>query len=131
MIRKWFAVAALAVIAVALVYTSGCARDQKLESITLSPTGGFVFEGSFAAGQFTAYGNYIHPPETKDISSIVTWSINIQNFGTISSNGLVTYTRTDGCGSGQVSATYKNGDGSVVVGSAPVSGGNNNGAGCQ
>lgn len=131
MIRKWFAIAALAVMAVVLLNTSGCARDQKLESITMSPAQGFVFEGSFAAGQFTAYGNYIHPPETKDISSLVTWSINIQNFGTISSNGLVTYTRTDGCGSGQVTATYKNSDGSVVVGSAPVAGGNNSSAQCQ
>lgn len=131
MIRKWLAIPALVLLATVLLNTSGCARSQQLESITLSPAQGFVFEGSFAAGQFTAYGNYIHPPQTKDISSVVTWSINIQNFGTISTNGLVTYTRTDGCGSGQVTATYNNSDGSVVVGSAPVAGGNNNSSQCQ
>jgi len=131
MIRKWLAVTALALVSIVLLNTSGCARDQKLESITLSPSQGFDFEGPFAAGQFTAYGNYIHPPETKDISSIVTWSINIQNFGTISSNGLVTYTRTDGCGSGEVTATFTNGNGSVVVGTAPVVGPKNSSAQCQ
>jgi hypothetical protein len=131
MIRKWFAVAALTVIAVLLLNTSGCARSQQLESITLTPAQGYVFEGPLAAGQFTAYGNYIHPPETKDISTTVTWSIDILHFGTVSSNGLVTYTRTDGCGSGQVSATFTNSNGSVVVGSAPVAGGNNNSAQCQ
>ena len=61
MIRKWFAVAALTVIAVLLLNTSGCARSQQLESITLTPAQGYVFEGPLAAGQFTAYGNYIHP----------------------------------------------------------------------
>lgn len=131
MIRKWFAVAALAVIAVVLLNTSGCARSQQLESITLTPAEGYVFEGPLASGQFTAYGNYIHPPEMKDISSLVTWSIDIKYFGTVSSNGLVTYTRTDGCGSGLVSATYTNSNGSVVVGSAPVAGGLNNSSGCQ
>jgi hypothetical protein len=131
MIRKWFGVVLLTVIAMALLNTSGCARDQKLESITLSPADGFVFEGFNAAGQFTAYGNYIHPPETKDISNQVTWSLNIKNFGTISPTGLVTYTRADGCGSGQVTATFNNSNGSVVVATAPVSGANSGGAGCQ
>jgi hypothetical protein len=129
--RKWFGAVLLTVIAIALLNTSGCARDQKLESITLSPAGGFVFEGFNAAGQFTAYGNYIHPPETKDISNQVTWSLNIKNFGTISQTGLVTYTRGDGCGSGQVSATFNNTNGSVVVATAPVSGANSGTSTCQ
>jgi hypothetical protein len=131
MIRKWVGVAALAVIAVVLLNTSGCARSQQLESITLSPAGGFMFEGYRAAGQFSAYGVFIHPPETKDISNQVTWTLNIENFGTVSPSGLVTYTRTDGCGSGEVTATYTNSNGSVVVGTAPVSGPNNNSAQCQ
>lgn len=131
MIRKWFGVALLSAIAFFLLNTSGCARDQKLISITLSPAGGFVFEGYNAAGQFTAYGNYIHPPESKDISTQVTWSLNIQNFGTVSPNGLVTYTRTDGCGVGDVTATFNNSDSSVVTATAPVSGANNASGTCQ
>jgi len=131
MIRKWFGVTVLTAIGFVLLNTSGCARDQKLETITLSPAGGFVFEGPGAAGQFTAYGNYIHPPETKDISSQVTWTLNIKNFGTISPTGLVTYTRADGCGSGQVTATFNNSDNSVVTATALVSGANSGSSSCQ
>jgi hypothetical protein len=80
------------------------------------------------------YG-FIHPPETKDVTDKVVWSLDIQNFGNVTPQGIVTYTRTDGCGSGQVNATYNNppGDpaGSVIVGSAAVSGFNNNTSSCQ
>jgi hypothetical protein len=115
---------------------SSCARSQQLIAINLSPAGGFVFEGYGATGQFTAYGTYIHPPETKDITDKVVWSIDIENFGTITQQGLITYTRTDGCGSGLVNATYNNPpgnpSGSVAVGSAPVSGAKQGSSGsCQ
>lgn len=129
--RKWFGITALAVIALALLNTSGCARGQKLVSVALSPAAGFVFEGYGAAGQFTAYGNYIHPPEQKDITNQVKWSLNIANFGTVSQSGLVTYTRTDGCGSGDVTATFTESDGSVMVATATVAGANNANASCQ
>jgi hypothetical protein len=126
---KWVSFGVLIAIATGLLNTSSCAHDQKLVGINLSPAGGFVFEGYLATGQFTAYGTYIHPPETKDITSQVMWSIDIANFGTINQQGIVTYQRTDGCGSGLVNATYKNPpgnpSGSVMVASAPVSGPNN------
>ncbi len=131
MIRKWFGTVLLALVGLVLLNTSGCARDQKLVSINLSPADGFVFAGPGAAGQFTAYGNYIHPPESKDISTQVTWTLNIKNFGTVSSDGLVTYTRADGCGFGQVTATFNNSDGSVITATAPVSGANSANASCQ
>ena len=57
---KWLGVVVLAVLAVGMLNTSSCAREQKLESITLSPAGGFVFGGFGATGQFTAYGNFVH-----------------------------------------------------------------------
>jgi len=132
---KWISIGILVAMAAVLANTSSCAREQTLESITLSPAGGFIFEGFGATGQFTAYGNFIHPPETKDVTDKVVWSLDIQNFGTINQQGVVTYTRTDGCGSGLVNATYNNPpgnpSGSVVVGSAPVSGPSNNSASCQ
>ncbi len=121
MIRKWLGVIVLVALAISLLGSSGCARDQKLTSISIQPTGGFVFEGLNATGQFTAYGTYIHPPQTKDLTSQVTWTINVQNLATITSGGLITYTRTDLCGSGAVTATY-NFDGSVYTASAPVKG---------
>jgi hypothetical protein len=129
--RKWVSVAVLLVAAVALLNLSSCARSQQLVGITLQPSGGFVFEGYNAAGQFTALGTYIHPPETKDITDKVVWSLDIANFGTLTQQGLLTYSRTDGCGSGLVTATSTASDGNIVQGTAPVSGVNNSSATCQ
>lgn len=129
--RKWFGIAALLAAAVVLLNLSSCARSQTLTGITLEPSGGFVFEGYNAAGQFTALGTYIHPPETKDITDKVVWTLDIANFGTITPQGLVTYTRTDGCGSGLVTATYTASNGNAVLGTAPVSGVKNGSATCQ
>jgi len=132
--RSWIGLVLLAVGAAAMLSTSSCGRSQKLVSVTLQPSGGFVFEGFGAAGQFTAYGTYIHPPETKDITNKVTWTLDIANFGTVTPGGLVTYMRTDGCGSGLVTATYYSDpsnpeSGSAIIGTAPVSGANN--SNCQ
>ena len=124
---KWGSIAGLLGLAAILLSQPSCARPQQLVSINLSPAGGYVFGGFGASGTFTAYGVFIHPPETKDVTAQVIWSIDIANFGTITQQGVVTYTRTDGCGSGLVNATYNNPpgnpSGSVIVGSAPVSGG--------
>lgn len=126
---KWVGLGVLLAVAVMMLNMPSCARQQTLESITLSPAGGFVFEGFGATGQFTAYGTFIHPPQTKDVTDKVVWSLDIQNFGSVNQQGVVTYTRSDGCGSGLVNATYNNPpgtpNGSVIVGSAPVSGQNN------
>jgi hypothetical protein len=125
----------LAVIATGLLNVSSCARDQRLVSITLQPSGGFVFEGPGAQGQFVASGTFIHPPETRDITDKVVWSIDIANFGTITQQGVVTYNRGDGCGSGFVNATYNNPpgapSGSVMVGSASVKGAADGTSACQ
>jgi hypothetical protein len=132
---RWLSVLVLAMGGVLLTLVS-CARDQQLVSIAVQPSAGFVFEGYGAQGQFTAFGTYIHPPETKDITDKVVWSLDIANFGTLTPTGQLTYTRTDGCGSGNVTATfYSNSSnptaGSVMVASAPVAGANNGSASCQ
>jgi hypothetical protein len=134
--RKWFSIAALLATAALLLSVPSCARSQQLVGITLQPSGGFVFEGYGAQGQFTAFGSYIHPPETKDITDKVVWSVDISNFATLTQTGQITYTRTDGCGSGQVTATFNSdpnnpSSGSVITGSAPVSGLNSSTASCQ
>jgi hypothetical protein len=127
--------AGLMFVAAILLSQPSCARPQQLVAINLSPAGGFVFSGPGATGIFTAFGVYIHPPETKDITDQVVWSINIENFGTITQQGVITYERSDGCGSGLVNATYSNPpgnpSGSVVVGSAPVAGGKATEMSCQ
>ncbi len=132
---RWLSVLVLAMGGVLLTLVS-CARDQQLVSIAVQPSAGFVFEGYGAQGQFTAFGTYIHPPETKDITDKVVWSLDIANFGTLTPTGQLTYTRTDGCGSGNVTATfYSNSSnptaGSVMAASAPVTGANNGSASCQ
>lgn len=132
---RWLGILVVSAIAAGLLNISSCARDQRLESITLQPSGGFVFEGPGAQAQFIALGTFIHPPETKDVSDKVVWSLDIANFGTITQQGVVTYIRGDGCGSGLVNATYNNPpgnpNGSVIVGSASVKGANDGTAACQ
>ncbi|MGZ5178381.1 MAG: hypothetical protein ACXWCW_30015 [Burkholderiales bacterium] len=134
--RTWSGVATLTVVAALLISLSSCARDQKLVSITLQPSEGFVFEGFNAQGQFTALGTYEHPPETKDITDKVVWTLDIANFGTLTPTGQITYTRTDGCGSGNVTATfYSNPNnptaGSAITASAPVKGSKDGSSTCQ
>jgi hypothetical protein len=119
-----------------LLGLSGCARDQKLVSIAVQPAGGFVFEGYGAQGQFTAFGTYIHPPETKDITGKVIWTLGIANFGTLSQSGQITYARTDGCGNGLVTATFYSNPsnrnaGSAMTASAPVKGSKDGTSACQ
>src|SRR5205807_291088 len=82
--------------ATVLLALSSCARNQHLVSIQVVPPGA-TFEGVGAAIQFKAVGTYIHPPETKDITDQVQWSIDSQNLATVSSTGLVTATSI--CGS--------------------------------
>lgn len=133
---KWFSIAALVALAILLLSFSGCGHNQHLVSISLEPSGGFVFEGFGAQGQFTAIGTYVHPPATKDISNQVVWTLDIANFGTLTQTGQITYTRSDGCGSGDVRATFNDNPknpsaGSVVFGTAPVKGVNDGTSKCQ
>ncbi len=136
MSRKWFNIVAMVATATLLCASSSCGFNQHLVSISLQPSAGFVFEGLNAQGQFTATGTYIHPPQTKDVTSQAAWTLNIANFGTLTQTGQITYTRTDGCGSGEVTATMNTdpsdpNSGSVISGTAPVSGGNNGMPACQ
>ncbi len=133
---KWLTFLFLVAGGISLLSLSSCARDQKLVSIALQPPAGFVFEGYGAQGQFTALGTYIHPPETKDITNQLVWTLNIANFGTLTQTGQITYTRSDSCGSGQVTATFysdpsNHSAGYVVLGTAPVKGALDGTASCQ
>jgi len=53
-----------------------CGHDQKLVSLTITPTT-FTFLTPYPSGteQYTAAANYIHPPATKDVTSQATWKI--------------------------------------------------------
>jgi hypothetical protein len=124
MTRKWLS---FVLVCGVTLFVPSCGHEQQLVSITLQPSGGFVFEGFGAQGQFTAFGNFIHPPETKDITNQVVWKLDVANLATLTQTGLITYNRTDGCGSGNVTATHYNKGsnataGPVVVGTALVKG---------
>jgi hypothetical protein len=125
--RKWFGTAALVLVAITLLNLSSCARSQKLVGINLSPQGttitltGF---GQVVGTQFTALGVYIHPPETKDITSKAVWSTDTPAIITLDPKtpGLVN-TTGQGCGTnlGVTARIYSDpanpSSGSVIVGS--------------
>jgi hypothetical protein len=121
---KWFGVFALIAAATLLFSASSCGYNQHLVSIQVTPSP-VVFQGVGAQVQFTARGTYIHPPETKDITTQVQWRIDISYLATINSSGVAVATGI--CGAGNAIATVYNdpsnpSSGSVVVGSAAISG---------
>jgi len=118
MSRKWLSIAALIAAASLFLSLSSCAFNQHLVAIRVSPPGA-TFQGVGAQIQFTAIGTYIHPPETKDISSQVQWAIDSQNLATVTSSGFVTSLSI--CGSGNLTASL-NAPPNFVSGSAFLTG---------
>lgn len=110
------ALGTLVAIGAALILPS-CAHDQKLVSLQVQPSGGFVFASPApgATGQYTAIATYIHPPATKDVTSVAKWAVDDQVIGI--NAGLAT---TNGsCGTANVSATMPEGTGgasNIVIG---------------
>jgi Divergent InlB B-repeat domain/Bacterial Ig-like domain (group 2) len=124
--RKWVgkSISTLGLLAVA-VWLSGlssCARSQQLQGITISPSAFTYFSPAPPNSQqtpipLTAYGSFIHPAETKDITSKVTWASDQTIVADVSSSGGLT--AGIACGTANISATfYTNGNksGNLVVG---------------
>jgi hypothetical protein len=117
--RSYIGIALGALVAVgAALSLPSCGHDQKLVSLQVQPgSPGFTFPVPTAGstGQYKAYGTYIHPPATKDVTEQATWAVD-DNVVSINA-GLVT---TNGsCGSADVSATMPEGTGgasNIVVG---------------
>ena len=129
--RKWLSIAALLIAAAVLLNLSGCARSQQLESITVTPQGTSITltgQGQVLGTQFTALGTYIHPPETKDVTSKAVWTTDSPSIITLDPNqpGLVN-TTGEGCGTnlGVTASIYSDpsspSSGSVVTGSTVMS----------
>jgi hypothetical protein len=127
MIRKWLGISVFLLIAAVLLNLSSCARNQQLEGITVSPST-FTYFSPAPAGTsqtpipLTAYGSYIHPPETKNITGQVIWASNNTIVADVNSSGQL----TDGvaCGIANISASvYTDSgktNGNVVVGTMTV-----------
>jgi hypothetical protein len=120
--RKYIGLAIGALIAMgAALSLPSCGHDQKLISLAVNPSGGFVFPvpNPGATGQYTAIGTFIHPPATKDVTAQAKWAVD-DNVVSINA-GLVT---TNGsCGSADVSATMPEGTGgssNIVIGYSTV-----------
>jgi len=117
--RSYIGLALGALVAVGTVLSlPSCGHDQKLVSLAVQPASpGFTFPvpNAGATGQYKAYGTYIHPPATKDVTSQAVWAVDDQvvsiNAGLVTTNGS--------CGSADVSATMPEGTGgasNIVVG---------------
>jgi len=92
-------------------------HELKLVSITVQPpTGTFLTPDTNSQIVFTALGNYIHPPDTRDITDKVTWATDVPQLIQIS-GGVVS--PKGGCGIADISASLRD-KGNLVTGYATV-----------
>jgi hypothetical protein len=90
MIRKWFGVTALVVTAATFLNLSSCARNQHLVSINIQPGNGTFFAVDPSAFFiYKAYGTYIHPPKTADITNQVTWQSTVPQVAQFTAPGVI------------------------------------------
>lgn len=92
----------------ALLVMLSCAHDQQLVSIEVQPTteNFGAADPSLGPVQLIAYGHYIHPPVTKDITNQVLWSSNTPTVAMVTSTGALSPGGVD-CGNSLVTATVK------------------------
>src|SRR5579864_159879 len=104
MIRKWFGATALAITACSLLSLSSCAHNQHLVSISIQPGNGtFGAVDPSAFFLYKAYGTYIHPPKTVDITNQATWQSDNPQVAQFTSSGTVSPNTS--CGVAQIFAT--------------------------
>jgi hypothetical protein len=119
MSRKWFSVLVLIAAATLLLNASSCGFNQHLVSISVAPSGatfGAVDPSAFV--NFTASGTYEHPPQTKDITSLVTWHSDTPQVAQVTSSGAVS--PNVGCGSANVYATFYDSPNTVTSNEAHI-----------
>jgi len=136
--RSYIGLALGALVAVGAVLSlPSCAHDQKVVSLTITPTTstfaspGFTPPPANPTQQYVATATYIHPPATKDVTSQATWAID-NDVATMSSPGLFNATPppatsplgTAGpCGVADISASIPEGTGgssNIVIALASV-----------
>jgi hypothetical protein len=89
---------------VSLALLPSCGHPTQLASISIQPTSVTVIgRGAFAPAQFTVFGQFVHPVETRDITKLVTWSTVLPEVATVDSNGLAT--SGPACGVTTITAT--------------------------
>jgi hypothetical protein len=90
---------------IVVLFALGCGAATTLVSMSITPTAaGVIGLGDTIPVQLKAYGNFIHPTETRDISTQVTWTSNTPAVATVDNTGLVTPTGI-ACGGTLITAT--------------------------
>jgi len=113
MIRKWFGVTVLVLAAASLLSLSSCAHNTHLQGINIMPGDGtFATVDPTAFFQYRAYGTYIHPPKTVDITSQVTWQSDNPQVAQFTGPGVVS--PNTNCGVAQIFATMHDSPNDIV-----------------
>ncbi|PYX73428.1 MAG: hypothetical protein DMG78_09000 [Acidobacteria bacterium] len=113
MIRKWFVATALVITACSLLSLSSCAHNQHLVGINIQPGNGtFGAVDPSAFFLYKAYGTYIHPPKTVDITNQVTWQSDNPEVAQFTSPGTVS--PNTGCGVAQIFASMHDSPNDIV-----------------
>jgi hypothetical protein len=125
MSRKWFSILALIATATFFPSLSSCGFNQHLVSIQVQPASvTFLSPGTDITFQLKAYGTYVHPPETKDITNQVGWQSGSTDLVVVTSAGVVSTSQSGHCGVTDVNASVftdsGNPSGNVVTGSATI-----------
>jgi Divergent InlB B-repeat domain len=116
---KWFGIFALIAAGTFFLSLSSCGFNRHLVSISIAPSSAtFGAVDPTLAVNFTATGTYEHPPSTKDVTSIVTWSSDTPQVAQVSSAGVVS--PNTNCGSANISASFYDSPNLVSSNSANV-----------
>ena len=106
-----------ALILTAMNFLSCGHNELKLVSITMQPPEAtFLTPDTNGQIVFTALGNYIHPPDTRDITAKATWKTDVPQLIQIDS-GVVS--PKGGCGGANISASLQD-KGNLVIAYATV-----------
>jgi hypothetical protein len=108
MSRKQYRILAIVLAVGSIAALPSCGLPQQLDGISVQPgTVTFGSPSTALSTQLTAYGSYVHPVATKDVTSQAVWSTDIQGIVTVTPAGLVTPTG-NGCGVVNVIASITN-----------------------
>jgi hypothetical protein len=98
---------------------SSCARNTRLVSIAIQPvSGSFAIADPSLFFQFKAFGTYIHPPKTVDITNQVDWQSDNPQVVQVTSAGKISPNLN--CGVGQIFATFHDSPNDLVSNSATI-----------
>src|SRR5579864_2673169 len=115
----WLQVLFVSAAGVLLLGLSSCAHNQHLVGITIQPGNGtFGAVDPSAFFLYKAYGTYIHPPKTVDITSQVTWQTDNPQVAQFTSPGTVSPNTS--CGVAQIFASMHDSPNDVVSNSVSI-----------